>query len=237
MMSDEDFAALEPCLEPMTLTLRQELVRPNVPIEYTYFPDDGQISVTVSATGRTEIEVALIGRESVSGLVLGAGVDRTPLRSFVQVPGSGWRIRAKVLTDAMLTSPSLMQQSIMFHHCFTNQISFTALAHGSLSVPKRLARWLLMSHDRAEGDELPFVHEFLAVMLAVRRAGITEAIHILEGNGAIRATRGRITVRDRSKLIELASGTYGPPEAEYQRLLGPLVAAAALRTAPLGEGV
>jgi CRP-like cAMP-binding protein len=102
------------------------------------------------------------------------------------------------------------------------QASYTALSHGSFNIEERLARWLLMCFDRSKGADLPLVHEFIALMLAVRRSGVTTAIHVLEGNHAIKATRGSIQLRDREKLEELASGSYGDPESEYARLMGPL---------------
>ena len=101
------------------------------------------------------------------------------------------------------------------------QTAHTVLAQGRAKLEERLARWLLMSHDRAEGDELPLTHEFLALMLGVRRAGVTMATHLLEGRGVIRATRGQLMVVDRKGLEEIAGGTYGVPEAEYRRLIGP----------------
>jgi len=108
---------------------------------------------------------------------------------------------------------------LRYQQWMTIQVAHTALSHGSFTIAERLARWLLMSQDRT-GSTLPLVHEFLAMMLAVRRAGVTEALHILEGEGAIRASRGRIEIRNRDLLIELAQGGYGAPEAAYEHLIG-----------------
>jgi hypothetical protein len=94
------------------------------------------------------------------------------------------------------------------------------MAGALLTIEARLARWLLMCHDRAASDELSMTHEFLAGMLSVRRPGLTVATHVLEGDGLIRATRGRIVIRDRAGLEKLADGTYGPAEVEYERLIG-----------------
>ena len=94
------------------------------------------------------------------------------------------------------------------------------MANARYSVHERLARWLLMSHDRLDGDDLPLTHEFLAIMLGVRRSGVTDQIHILEGIGAIKATRGNIHIISRSKLENVAGGSYGLPEQEYHRLIG-----------------
>jgi CRP-like cAMP-binding protein len=99
------------------------------------------------------------------------------------------------------------------------QTSGTAFANAEHTVEARLARWLLMCHDRLDGDDIPITHEFLSMMLGVRRAGVTTATHVLEGNGLIRAKRGVITILDREKLEGLADNAYGLPEAEYARLM------------------
>jgi hypothetical protein len=111
------------------------------------------------------------------------------------------------------------------------QVASTAYANAHFTVEQRLARWLLMCHDRWHDNELKLTHEFLALMLCVRRPGVTVATHILEGNGLIRAQRGRITILDRAKLIELAGDSYGMAEAEYERVIAPKIAPGELRTA------
>lgn len=102
------------------------------------------------------------------------------------------------------------------------QTSYTALSNAVHPVDERLARWLLMCHDRVDGDELALTHEFLSLMLAVRRPSVTTALHVLEGNRFITAERGYITIRDRRRLEEFAGDAYGRPEAEYKRLIGPM---------------
>jgi CRP-like cAMP-binding protein len=103
------------------------------------------------------------------------------------------------------------------------QVGQTVYANAELTIEARLARWILMTHDRVETDELPFTHEFLSLMLAVRRPGVTSAVHKLEGAGMIRARRGRVVVLDRAKLGDLAGGSYGLAEAEYETLIaGPV---------------
>jgi hypothetical protein len=115
----------------------------------------------------------------------------------------------------------LYQHLLRYVHVFDVQVAHTALSHGSYGLEARLARWLLMCHDRLDGNDLPLVHEFLALMLGVRRAGVTETMHLLEGVHAIKATRGLITVLDRDKLEEAAGESYGVPEAELEKLIGP----------------
>jgi len=107
-----------------------------------------------------------------------------------------------------------------FVHALGTQVSFTALSNAVHSVDERLARWLLMVHDRSDGDELALTHGFLALMLSVRRPTVTTSIHVLEGKGFIRAERGVITIRDRRAMEDFARDAYGKPEEEYRRLLG-----------------
>jgi hypothetical protein len=102
------------------------------------------------------------------------------------------------------------------------ELAHTALANGRYAIEARLARWLLMCHDRLDGDELYITHEFLSLMLGVRRAGVTEALIRLEAEKAIATLRGHVVVRDRARLLKLAGGCYGAPEAEYERLIGGL---------------
>ena len=113
-------------------------------------------------------------------------------------------------------------QGVLLHYAqaFMLQSSYTSLANGRGTLEKRLARWLLMAHDRIEGDELPLIHDFLSLMLGVRRAGVTTAIRELEHKALIEGRRGLIVVLDRDGLEELADGFYGQPEAEYKRLMG-----------------
>jgi CRP-like cAMP-binding protein len=147
------------------------------------------------------------------------GDDRSPHETMVQVSGEAMRLPAADLRHAMDASPTLRNLLLRYSQAFMIQTSHTALANGRAKLEERLARWLLMAHDRIDGDELPLVHEFLAVMLGVRRAGVTVALHILEGQALIGARRGKIIVLDRQGLEEAANGIYGVPEREYERLM------------------
>jgi hypothetical protein len=157
---------------------------------------------------------------SATSLLL--GVDQTPQEMFMQVPGVGLRIEAAAFTAALRQSPSLHASLLKYIQTFTIQTAHTAVSNGSYTIEERLARWLLMCHDRLDTDDLPLTHDFLAIMLAVRRSGVTVAVQTLEGAGMIKGHRGRVTILDRAKLLETANGSYGPPEAEYERLIGPL---------------
>ncbi|MDB5651730.1 MAG: cyclic nucleotide-binding protein [Hyphomicrobiales bacterium] len=214
----EDLAALMPLLEEVSLNLKQVVIEPAVVIQYVYFPESCVCSILARTDHVNPIEVGMVGFEGMTDMVLREG-DRTPLRAIIQLPGTAWRMKAVDFAQAIQTYRSLNYTVMRFKEALAIQFAYTALAHGSFTIEERLARWLLMSHDRARKDTMPLVHEFMAAMLAVRRSGVTTAIHILEGSGAIRAARGIITIRDREKLEEFASGSYGVPEAEYERLM------------------
>ncbi|ESZ05751.1 hypothetical protein X737_35335 [Mesorhizobium sp. L48C026A00] len=129
-------------------------------------------------------------------------------------------IPAPALSSALSESTTLKALLLLYVQTLYIQTSYTALVNARSKLDERLARWLLMCHDRVRGDRLAITHEFMSVMLGVRRPGVTVAIQELEGRGLIRATRGEIVIRDRDGLFQLADGTYSEPEREYRRLLG-----------------
>jgi CRP-like cAMP-binding protein len=183
-----------------------------------YFPEPSVGSI-VAIAGGEKLEVGIFGPEGMSGLAVVNGTDRGPHQSFIQVAGQGLRIRAGDLRRAIEASPSLHGILLRYSQAYTVQVAFTALANGRYTIDERLARWLLMCHDRVDGDVINLTHEFLALMLGVRRAGVTTAVHILEGAKVVSATRGRLEILSREALLENAGDSYGPPEAEYERLL------------------
>jgi CRP-like cAMP-binding protein len=218
-LSSEDIATLQPHLEPVPLAVRQVLIEPNTAIEHIYFPEAGMASVTNNSSGG-KIEVGVVGREGMVGLPIVLGIDQTPYEHFMQIAGHGWRIAVQDLEQAMAESSSLHRQLLRYAQASHVQVSETAFANANSDVEARLARWLLMCHDRVEGDDIPLTHEFIAMMLGVRRPGVTVALHVLEGMQVIRSKRGVVTVLDREKLEELADEAYGLSEAEYTRLIG-----------------
>ena len=163
--------------------------------------------------------VGLIGREGMVGIPIALGVRATPFEYFVQHAGDGLRMAAHHLEEVIDERPSLHRVLLRYAQALNVQTSGTAFANAEHTVETRLARWLLMCHDRVDGDDIAITHDFLSMMLGVRRAGVTTATHVLEGNGLIRTKRGVITVLDRERLEELADNAYGLPEAEYARLM------------------
>lgn len=229
-LPEDEFARLRSQLEHVALERGHVLVEPQEPIEHIYFPQSGITSVVALAPSGEKLEVGLFGWEGMSGTSTLLGLDTSPHQTFMQVAGAALRIPVARFRELLRQNPVLHEHVLRYVHVFTTQVAHTALASGSYSIGTRLARWLLMCHDRVDGDELPLTHDFIALMLGVRRPGVTEHLHILEGVKAIRAHRGLITVLDRAMLEEAAGESYGVPEAEYERVIGPF------RARQLGAG-
>lgn len=219
-LSKSDLALLQPSIERVTLEVRFAIEMPNVQIEYVYFIEDGIASTVGTLNDDREIEVAITGREGMTGSAIVLGGRQSPFSTYIQSPGSGFRMRTQALRTAMDKSPTLSLAFYRIVQAFLIQIGSTALANGHAKLEIRLARWLLMLHDRETGTILTLTHEFLAVMLGVQRPNITVAVQVLEGKGLIRASRGQILIFNRSGLSDFASGFYGAAELEYARLTG-----------------
>jgi CRP-like cAMP-binding protein len=319
IMGAQEFALIKPHLERVSLEARTPVETTNAPVSYAYFPEDCLMSVIVRLRDGKAIEASVVGREGMTGTAILLNDDMAPNDCRVQIAGAAWRIGSAALRSLLEKSPTLRAHLLRYIQVLLVQTSQTALANSHLTLEKRLARWLLMVHDRVGrdefgltheflaamlgagvvlGDDLPahecyvqlagaayrlptrallsalsqsptlkpfllryvqalhiqtgytalvnarskleerlarwllmcddrvtgekltITHEFLSIMLGVRRPGVTVALQILEGKGFIRANRGEILLRDREGLIELTDGAYSEPEAEYLRLVG-----------------
>jgi DNA-binding MarR family transcriptional regulator len=198
------------------------LVEPHKETRHVFFIENGLASVVASAGGgeNNHIEVGHIGWDGMSASHVALNVSSTPNHTFMQGAGSGLRIPTSAFRKALETDADLRNVFLRYVHTYKIQLSQSALANGRYNMHQRLARWLLMCHDRMEGNDMALTHEFLATMLGVRRSGVTENLNILEGMGIIRAKRGLVRVKDRAKLEEVAGGSYGVPEEEFERLIG-----------------
>lgn len=219
-MERKDFERLSAHLSPARLELRHSFENPGDTIQDICFPDTAIVSVVArSFTGRT-IEVGLIGFEGMTGVSILLSDDQSPNETYVQMAGDGHVISADNLRAAITASPALHLHLLRYAHTFMVQTAQTALANGRAKIDERLARWLLMASDRVEGREMSLTHEFLSLMLGVRRPGVTDALHRLEGDHLIKARRSSITIRDRAGLERVADGSYGVSERDYERLFG-----------------
>lgn len=219
LMSEADRGLLGPRLERVDLSVRQPLFDRDEPIEHVHFLLGGLSSEIASADEANRIEVGCVGREGLSGHTVLLGVDKSPHHAFVEVKGAALRIRSADLRAAMEESASLREHLLRYVHVFMIQIASSALADARFTIEQRLARWVLMTSDRV-GPSMNLTHEFLSLMLAVRRSGVTDAIHVLEGEHLIRAERATITILDRAGLEAKAGGSYGVAEREYERIFG-----------------
>jgi CRP-like cAMP-binding protein len=217
-LSPADFALLKPGFTWVDLPVRKLLEVRGRRIEHVYFPESGLASVVVTGAGHHSLEVGMIGREGMTGLSVVLAADRSPCETFMQSAGEGWRIAVDDLLAATEKSAGLRNIFLRHAHAVTTQMCFTALSNGSYKIEERLARWLLMAQDRSDGPEVFLTHEFLSVMLGVRRPGVTAALGDLEKLGVIAAKRGSVTILNRGGLEDAANGGYGAPEAEYERL-------------------
>jgi CRP-like cAMP-binding protein len=219
-LSTDDFGLLEPHLEPVVLGLRKHLEKPNRRIDAVYFPESGFASVVAVQSNGKQVEVGLIGREGMTGLPIVLGNHRSPHATYIQSSGMGRRILATELRQATQASVSLRDSLLKFVQAFGVQTAHSAISNAQSKLDVRLARWLLMAHDRIGDDTLTLTHEFLSVMLGVRRPGVTDTLHALREKGLIAYGRGQITVSDRKGMERTAGEAYGTPEAEYRRLIG-----------------
>jgi CRP-like cAMP-binding protein len=215
-----DFEIIAPWLKPVDLPLRTVLAEPDQPVEYAHFLDRGLGSILAISPEGQQAEVGIFGREGFCPTSLALGSDRTINFIVIQADAQGHRIERARLQDAIAKSHGLRNLLALYVQTLQYQTGFTALSNAVHPVDERLARWLLMCHDRSDGDEMALTHEFMSVMLAVRRPTVTTALHVLEGNGFISAERGYITMRNREAMERFTQDAYGKPEAEYRRLIG-----------------
>ena len=219
-MTSEDFNLLAPHLAWVALGKGFVIAQPGEPIEHVYFMESGVgSSVAVSPEGQ-EVEAGLFGRDSVAPTDLIMGSDRTLNRIFIQVADDAWRIGEEPFLAALNASPSLRNLLTRYVQTLAIQTTYTALSNAVHPIDERLARWILMCDDRSDDSRFALTHEFMSIMLAVRRPSVTTSLHVLEGNGFITSERGCIIVRNRQALEAFAGDAYGKPEAEYRRLIG-----------------
>jgi CRP-like cAMP-binding protein len=214
-----DFQALAPHLEAIELPLRHAIEKRGRPIEHVYFLERGVASVVANGTDGRAVEVGMIGREGLTGLAVIMGDGLSPYDTFMQAEGAGFRAPSAVIRQAAEQSADLRHAILRYAHILSVQTAQTALSNARNKLEERLSRWLLMVHDRIDGNELMLTHEYLATMLGVRRAGVTIALNALEKIGLVEVRRGAIIIMDREGLVRSANGAYGMAEAEMSRIL------------------
>lgn len=184
------------------------LDEPGKQIRHVYFPNDGVISLLASVDGHASVEVGLVGNEGMAGMPLFLGIGVSPVRALVQGSGSAMRMRAAEFRDQIKRSPELARSLNHYLYVFMAQMAQTAACNRHHQLGPRLARWLLMTHDRMRSNEFHLTQEFLAHMLGVRRAGVTQAAGALQKKKLISYRRGSITILDRKRLERAACRCY-----------------------------
>lgn len=189
------------------------------PHRFVYFPLSGFISLVSETGGHPPLEMGLIGNEGMLGVMLALGIDRVPLRGVVQGPGEALRMGGTDFSRALCDSPALLRSAHCYLYAAFAQLTQTATCNRFHEVEARLARWLLMTHDRAQCDHFHLTHQFLADMLGVQRSAVTIAAGALQLRGLIHYSRGEISVLDRPGLEASSCECYACVALEYRRLV------------------
>jgi CRP-like cAMP-binding protein len=219
-LPSQAYALLLPQLTPVRLALRDVLVEANAPIEHVWFPREGACSVLAVEQVGGPVEAGAIGPEGFVGLPVLLAADAMPYRVIVQVAGSAWRLPAAAFRTLVDEWPVVRRTMLRYAQYYTDQVSQTAACNRLHTVDARCARWLLMTHDRVHHESYAITHEFLAMMLGVRRAGVTVAMGALQARGLVRYSRGRVEVLDRQGLARAACDCYRVTRDDYARLFG-----------------
>jgi CRP-like cAMP-binding protein len=202
-----DLDRLLAALDPVPLPLQQVLFRAGEPFEYIHFPIDGIVSLTGSVENEPMVEIAMIGNEGLVGLSAFLETNAIPLNALVQVQGNAMRMRVAAL-EQEIKGGALNGILRRYTQALFNQVAQGAVCNRLHSMEERLARWLLMSHDRVQTPEFPLTQEFMARMLGVRRATVNETASALQQAGLIRYNRGRVAIVDPERLKETSCECY-----------------------------
>ena len=219
-LSSADYALLQRHLTRVSFEVGDEIASAGETIDEVRFPEAGIAGILDSAEAGRRLAIGLVGSEGMLGWPVLLGETRWPHDVAMRAEaGTAIRIDTAALLATAERSATLLQTLLRFTHVFGLQVGQSVCSALIHPVDRRMARWILLYHDRVRGDEICMTHEEFRLMLGVRRSSVTDALHRLEAERAVRGLRGRVLVRDRARLIELASETYGKPEQAYLRLI------------------
>ena len=216
----DEYERLRPHLRPVSFSLGEVVYEFGGQLDYVFFPTTSIISLLYTMENGASAEMGLTGNDGVVGIALFMGGGTMPNRAVVQSAGSALRMKAKVLQDEFALGGNFQQLLLRYTQALITQISQTAVCNRLHSVEQQLCRWLLLSHDRVQADELIMTQELIADMLGVRREGVTVAAGHLQDIGAISYVRGRIQILNRQRLEEAVCECYRVVKDEFDRLLG-----------------
>jgi CRP-like cAMP-binding protein len=219
-LPEKDYERLLLQLEPVELAHGEVLCEPNDPISHLYFINEGMASLVALTEEGQSIEVGVVGKEGVLGFQAIFGGDMMQHRALVQIPGAALRVKTGKVKDE-LNPPGILHNLLMrYNYAMLTQITQSVVCNRFHEVEERLARWLLICHDRAESDDLPLTQEFLSIMLGARRPGVNAAIGMLEKGELIHHSRGKVVVIDRQGLEKVSCECYRIAKKEFDRALG-----------------
>jgi CRP-like cAMP-binding protein len=218
-LSPHQLQDLRQHLHPTELDVKQVIYQPNTKIKDAYFVETGMVSVVSIMDDGRSIEVGTIGREGVVGVVGLLGGSTVPYQYFVQIAGHGHRIGIAMLKNLVERDQEFRDLMFRYQVAFQTQSMQSAACNGLHSVTQRCCRWLLTSQDRINGDDVPLTHQFLALMLGVRRASVTDVLKPIQDRGWIGSKRGTITILDRKGLESGSCECYGIVTEQHKKLL------------------
>ncbi|MDP1954145.1 MAG: Crp/Fnr family transcriptional regulator [Polaromonas sp.] len=218
-LPDAEWQRWLPQLEWVDMPLGQVLYESGATLSHVYFPTTAIISMLYVLENGSSAEIAVVGNEGLVGISLFMGGESTPSRAVVQSAGKGFRLPAQALKEEFYRGGPVLHLLLRYTQALITQMSQTAVCNRHHSLDQQLCRWLLLSLDRLDGNELVMTQELISNMLGVRREGVTEAALQVQAAGLIRYSRGRITVLDRPGLEKRSCECYGVVKKEYDRLL------------------
>ncbi len=217
-LPDREYDRLGKHLTPVSFTHGDLLYKTEQRIKHVYFVNSGVVSLVANMKDGRGVEVGLVGNDGMVGLSVALGDDVSPTDAIVQIADGALRLNTDELKKEMGREGKLLSLLQLNALVMIKQVSQTAACNGSHTVGERLARWLLMCHDRVPGDEIKLTQEFISQMLGIRRSGVSEAATLLQSRNLISYSRGNITIMNRSGLEAFACECYGIVKAEYDRL-------------------
>ena len=220
LLSDDDYERLRPHLSHVVFDYKKSLYEASRPIDHVYFPIDGVASLVLTTAEGTSAEVGTIGNEGLVGLPICLGDRDAPSSVYVQVPGTALAMDARLFRCELERNPALNLIMLRYTHAFFNQVAQSAACAHLHRVEQRCCRWLLMTRDRMPSGDFLLTHEFLGMMLGVRRTTVTDVMGSLQKAGIIRYRRGHVTILNHEALHRRTCECYDVSKLEFDRLLG-----------------